>query len=69
MFVQMFEKGYPLHEKKKPFGYHFFQARSVIFKHRLSKAMNQIISSKKRVFISLVGPSGSRKLHPTFDRL
>ena len=31
--------------------------------------MNKIISTKERVFISLVGPSGSGKSHPTFDWL
>ena len=31
--------------------------------------MNKIISTKERVFISLVGPSGSGKLHPFFEWL
>ena len=31
--------------------------------------MNKIISTKKRVFISLVGPSGSGKSHPIFEWL
>ena len=31
--------------------------------------MNKIISTKKRIFISLVGPSGSEKLYLIFDWL
>ena len=31
--------------------------------------MNKIISTKERVFISLVGPSGSGKSHLIFDWL
>ena len=34
-----------------------------------SKAMNKIISTKERVFISLVGPSGSGKKHLIFEWL
>ena len=34
-----------------------------------SKAMNKIISIEERIFISLVGPSGSRKIHLIFDWL
>ena len=32
----------------------------------ISKAMNKIISTKKRVFVSLVGQSGSGKSHLVF---
>ena len=31
--------------------------------------MNKIISTKERIFISLVGPSGSEKSHLIFDWL
>ena len=31
--------------------------------------MNKIISTKERIFISIVGPSGSGKLHLIFDWL
>ena len=31
--------------------------------------MNKIISTKEQVFVSLVGPSGSGKLHLIFERL
>ena len=31
--------------------------------------MNKLKSTKKRVFLSLVGPSGSGKSHPKFDWL
>ena len=53
--------------KNNSLGSNFIKYSRLYF--TFSKAMNKIISTKERVFISLVGPSGSGKSHLVFEWL